>query len=227
MLTLAVMIFAWALTRHFPVVAASEMLAGTWTRAGKAVAFIGGSLVMAATSPPIIGVTGWIARYANATSAFIRIGALTLSGFLVVSGLQHFKFTPFVAMLIPAWFPGDPTILAQLAGIALIAGGVGLLLPPTTRMAALLVGVMLCSWFWIVHLPRTFVSVSDGIALFESLAFSGCAFVIAGSGQSARMAITGSTRVDRIAGARQASTATTSSVTPAATIDVVSRGETP
>jgi hypothetical protein len=39
---------------------------------------------------------------------------------------------------------------------------------------------MVFSWFWIVHIPRTLFSVSDGIAVFEALAVSGLAFVLAG-----------------------------------------------
>ena len=53
-------------------------------------------------------------------------------------------------------------------------------IPFTARLAAVLTGLMVFSWFWIVHLPRTFVSVSDGIALFEALAFSGVAWMVAG-----------------------------------------------
>jgi len=70
--------------------------------------------------------------------------------------------------------------LVWFAGVALIAGGIGLLVPRTARLAGLLSGMMVPSWFWIVHIPRTFVSVSDGIALFEALAFSSIGFVIAG-----------------------------------------------
>jgi hypothetical protein len=40
---------------------------------------------------------------------------------------------------------------------------------------------MVLSWFFIVHIPRTFTSVSDGIAVYEALAVSGIAFVLAGS----------------------------------------------
>lgn len=39
---------------------------------------------------------------------------------------------------------------------------------------------MVFSWFWLVHLPRTFTSRSDGISIFEALAVSGIAFVVAG-----------------------------------------------
>ena len=86
-----------------------------------------------------------------------------------------------MATLIPAWFPGNPILWSQFAGIALLVFGVGLLFARTAPLAALFTGLMIFSWFWIVHLPRVRMSVSDGIALFEALAFSGLAFVIAGA----------------------------------------------
>jgi len=65
--------------------------------------------------------------------------------------------------------------------MALITFGLGLLFARTAALAALLAGLMIFSWFWIVHLPRVRTSVSDGIAIFEALAFSGVALVVAGA----------------------------------------------
>jgi uncharacterized membrane protein len=168
MIGLAFLVFAWALIRHLPIIAGDEVLAGSWTRAGKALAFLGGSFAVAGTLPPM-------------KSPFITLGRFCLGSFLIVSGLQHFKFTAFVVTLIPAWIPGDATLWTRMAGVALIAGGSGLLVRRTAPVAGVLVGLMIFSWFWIVHLPRTFVSVSDGIALFEALAFSGVALLVAGA----------------------------------------------
>ena len=179
MLALALVIFVWALLRHLPIVANDALLGGSWTRLGKALTFVGGSLAVAGTMPPM--TAGALGRFSNATAQFVRLGGICLGIFLVVSGLQHFKFTPFVVTLMPAWFPGDHTWWARFAGVALIAGGLGLLFRRTMVTAALLVGLMLFSWVWIVHLPRTFVSVSDAIALFEALAFSGIALLISGA----------------------------------------------
>jgi hypothetical protein len=88
--------------------------------------------------------------------------------------------------LIPAWFPGNAVAWTRFAGVALISGSVGLLIPQTARVAALLSGIMVFSWFWIVHVPRSLGGVSDRIAVYEALAVSGIALVIAGSlyGQS-------------------------------------------
>jgi uncharacterized membrane protein len=188
-LGVAVLVVAWALLRHLPLVAADSLLAGSWTRAGKALTIFGGSLAVAATLPPVPGAStpGW-RRFMNATGPFVRLGQLSLAGFLVLTGMQHFKFTALVATLIPAWIPGSAIWWSRLAGVALIAGGVGLLFAHTAARAALATGLMIFAWFWIVHLPRVHVSVSDGIALFEALAFSGIALVVAGWLRSAAVA---------------------------------------
>lgn len=178
----ALLIFLWALLRHIPAVAADSFLAPTWTAAGKALTFFGGALAIAATLPPVAGRRHEaLAKLVNRRSELIILGRLCLGVFLLITGAQHFIYTSFVASLIPAWFPGDPVFWTYFAGVALIAGGTGLLLPWTAATAALLSGVMVFSWFWIIHVPRAFVSVSDGIAVYEALAVSGIAFVVAGS----------------------------------------------
>ena len=116
----------------------------------------------------------------NSTGPFVRLGQFCLAGFLILTGLQHFKFLEFVATLVPAWIPGDALSWSRFAGVALIAGGLGMLFSRTAALAALATGLMIFSWFWIVHLPRVHMSVSDGIALFEALGVSGIALVVAG-----------------------------------------------
>ena len=181
-LGLGVLVFTWAFLRHLPIVVADSLLAGSWTRAGKALTIVGGAFAMAATLPPLPGATtqGW-QRFVNATDAFVRLGQFSVASFLIVAGMQHFVFLEFVATLIPAWIPGDPIWWSRFAGVALIAGGLGLLYTRTAAPTALVMGLMIFSWFWIVHLPRVHTSVSDGIALFEALAVSGIALVVAGA----------------------------------------------
>jgi uncharacterized membrane protein YphA (DoxX/SURF4 family) len=160
------------------VLAGDAFLSGEWTRAGKALTFVGGFLAIGATFPKIRGAR--LSRFVNYERGFIVAGRICLGIFLVLTGIQHFMYTEFVASLIPSWFPGDAVVWTYFAGVCLISGGVGLFIPSTAPIAALLSGVMVFSWFWIVHLPRTFVGVSDSIAIFEALAVSGIAFVLAG-----------------------------------------------
>ncbi len=181
-LTLGVLVFTWSLLRQLPIVAADALFAGSWTSAGKALTFVGGLFAIAATLPPVQGATTAVwRRFANSTDPFVRSGQYCLGSFLILAGVQHFKYLAFVATLMPAWFPGNAIWWSQFAGVALFACGVGLLIPRIAALAGLLAGLMIFSWVWIVHLPRLHTSVSDDIAIFEALAFSGIAFVVAGA----------------------------------------------
>jgi uncharacterized membrane protein len=179
MLIAAILIFFWAFVRHIPIIAGDQFLSGAWTAAGKALVFLGGALAVAATFPktPSPGNT-FIAKWMNLGPEFIITARICLGIFLVIAGIQHFMYAAFVATLIPGWFPGDAVFWTYFAGVTLLAGGLGLFIPKTAPLAALLSGVMIFCWLWIVHVPRIMVSVSDNIAVFEALAFSGIAFVV-------------------------------------------------
>jgi uncharacterized membrane protein len=178
---LTAVLIATALLRHIPVVAVDSFLSGAWTRAGKALTLTGGALAVAATVQGLdVGRELRLRKSASLEHQFILAARISLGLFLIITGFQHFMYTEFVASLIPSRFPGDAVAWTYFAGVALIAGGIGLFVPQTARLAALLSGSMVFSWFWIVHIPRTVVSVSDGIAVFEALAVSGIGFVLAG-----------------------------------------------
>jgi uncharacterized membrane protein len=175
-----VLIFLWAFLRNIPGVADDSLLGVSWTKTGKALVFFGGALAIAGTLPKVQSIRNVsLLKFMNLRSEFFILGRICLGIFLIITGIQHFIFTEFVASLIPNWFPGNSVFWTYFGGVALISGGVGLLVPQTARLAAFLVGLMVFSWFWIIHIPRTFTSVSDGIAVFEALAVSGIAFVLA------------------------------------------------
>lgn len=175
------LVFGWALLRQIPVTVASPLLSVEWTNAGKALRFVGGALSVAATLPAEGGNgTAAFWRFINRRTEFILVGRVFVGVTLIVNGVQHFTFTKFVASLIPAWFPGDALAWTYFGGVALITGGLGLLMPRTSRWAALLSGGMILSWFFIVHVSREIAGVADGIAVFEALATAGMLFVIAG-----------------------------------------------
>jgi len=116
----------------------------------------------------------------------MHVARVCLGAFLISSGIQHFLFVPFVATLVPAWIPG-PRFWTYFAGVALIAGGAGLILPWTARLAGSLSGLMIFLWFVMLHIPRA-LAASDAAsrrnewtAVFEALAMSGIAFVLAAS----------------------------------------------
>lgn len=178
---LGTLILIWAFLRHLPVVAGDASLGAAWTGAGKALALFGGAFAIAGTLPVEGDGRNPLERFIYQGGKVLVLGRVCLGSFLVLAGIQHFLFIQFVASLIPRWFPGDAVFWGYFAGVALLAGGVGLFLPPTARWAALLSGLMVFSWFWIIHVPRALTSVSDAIAVFEALAVSGIAFAIAGA----------------------------------------------
>jgi hypothetical protein len=78
-----------------------------------------------------------------------------------------------------------PLFWTYFAGCALAAGAVGILIPKTVRLAGALVGLMVFSWVFLVHLPLAvrFGGTQNGnqiTAMFEALAFSGMGLMIAG-----------------------------------------------
>lgn len=160
----AILIASWALLRHIPVLFTVPFLSGAWTSAGKALVFSGGAFAVSGVKP----------------KGSILVGRWSLALFLLIAGVPHFLFAQFVATLIPRWFPGNAIFWSYFAGVALLCGGIGLLIPRTARLAAFWSGIMIFSWFWIVHVPRLNMGMSDQIAVFEALMVSGIAFLLSG-----------------------------------------------
>jgi len=168
----ALLIALWALARHLPLVAADPSFGAEWTQAGKALALTGGMLIAAGSAGS--------AR----DRVSVRIGSWCLAAFLVLGGIQHFLFAGFVKTLVPAWVPG-PLFWTYFAGVALIAGGVGLLVPLTARLAGALTGLMVFLWVLMLHIPRALEAApaarrNEWTAVFEATAFSGIALMLSG-----------------------------------------------
>jgi uncharacterized membrane protein len=152
------------LALYVPPLLASPPLSALWTNAGKALALSGGAFLVAGSS-----------------KAMIVLSRVFLSAFLIVAGVQHFLYVAFVATLVPQWIPGH-VFWTYFAGVALIAGGVGMLVPKVRRTAALLSGTMILLWVVLLHIPRAIAAPHDAnetTAVFEALAISGAAFLVA------------------------------------------------
>jgi uncharacterized membrane protein len=103
---------------------------------------------------------------------------------MILGGVQHFIYTQFVATLVPQWIP-YPVFWAYFAGVALVAGGAGLIVTKTARLAAALSGLMIFLWVVLLHVPRAMAAMpaqqrNEWTAVFEALAFAGVALTIAG-----------------------------------------------
>jgi len=155
-----------------PLAASDALFGGGWTVAGKALAFCGGALLIARAS----GSPSLDARVMR----LARLGPWFLVAFLVLCGIQHFLYGPFVVSLFPPWIPW-PLFWTYFAAVALIAGGVGLIVPLTARLAGLLTGLMIFSWVFLIHIPLALrrPTSNEITAVFEALAMSAIAWLAA------------------------------------------------
>jgi uncharacterized membrane protein len=166
-IAVAVMICGWALVRHIPLVAAAPN-GVTITFAGKALALFGGALAVAAS----------FGGKTKSDAAMLWAGRVCLGAFLIIGGVEHFIYPQFVSTLVPSWIPGA-LFWTYFAAIALIAGGIGMLVPRTARLAAFLSGLMIFLWVILLHIPRAIRAVDEAssrnewTAVFEALASPG------------------------------------------------------
>ena len=177
------LVFLWALLRHIPEVAANPSSGTVLTSTGKALTLWGGAFAVAGSVRATEGAHSDAASgTGSADQRLILIGRLCLGVFLILCGIEHFVFAQFVAPLVPAWIPGS-MFWTYFSGVALIAGGAGLILTMTARVAGALSGLMIFLWFLLLHVPRAMAvnNRNEWTAVFEALAFSGIAFVLAGS----------------------------------------------
>jgi hypothetical protein len=149
---------------------------GAWTNPLKLFAYSGGAFIVAASLPKKSGSS------VNA-ECFVPMGRIFFGIMLVVFGIEHFVYPAFVALLVPAWIPGQ-LFWTYFAGVALIGGGTGIALNIQLRIIANLVGIMLFLWLIMLHIPRAIADPytdhgNEITSVFEALGFSGIAFLIA------------------------------------------------
>jgi uncharacterized membrane protein len=166
---------------YLPQIFANPQTGFIWTNPCKTLALLGGAIILAGL--PAEGNAGGSSSLGTSSEGFRFLGWFFLSVFLVICGVQHFIYADFVDTLVPKWIPPGQRFWTYFSAVALIAGGVGLVLPKTARLAALLSGLMVFLWVLLLHLPRTVAMKTtfelDGV--FEALAISGVALLVAGT----------------------------------------------
>lgn len=173
-LAVAFIIFTAALLLHVPRALADPSMWGMlWTFAAKGFV-LGGAALIVASSFPYAGSAAMDHRFESA-------GRWLLGAFLAFCGYEHFHFASYVQVLVPKWIPG-PMFWTYFSGAALIAAGVGLVIPLTARLAAVVTGTMIFAWVVVLHLPRAMADVhnaNETTAMFEALALAGVAWLLA------------------------------------------------
>jgi uncharacterized membrane protein len=181
-LLLAATFLASFLVCYLPLLAAAPSHVGLWVNAGKALALSGCALLVAKTSP---GKSGHFyltpSVLSNTPEKLIPFGTLFLGGFFAFCGVLHFFYVHPVAELVPKWIPGH-VFWTYFSGIALIAGGAGMNVPPTARTAAVLSALMIFLWLVLLHIPRAIADLGNSnetTAVFEALAVASAALLAA------------------------------------------------
>jgi uncharacterized membrane protein YphA (DoxX/SURF4 family) len=152
---------------------------GVWEDALKELTFSGGAFIVAGSFPQENKASG----ITKLLEKLIPLGKYFLAVMMVASGIMHFVYPDFVATLVPNWIPGH-YFWTYFAGIALIAGGLGIILNIRRQLAANLLGIMIFLWLIMLHIPRAIADPHSGngnewTSVFEALAFCGIAFLLA------------------------------------------------
>ena len=166
----AALILGYSIVLHWPVAFAGPAWSGDWTNVLKAATLSAGALGVAVADgrpmPSLLSSLRALAPYAA-------------GAFFLLAGIQHFMFADFVATLVPPFIPGA-RVWTYVAGVALLAAGIGLWTPRFRQVAALLTSAMVFSWVFLVHVPLVFrVGRAEWMGVVEALGISGVCLALA------------------------------------------------
>jgi uncharacterized membrane protein len=89
----------------------------------------------------------------------MRLGRILMGAMYVTAGLAHFAFPRLYQGIMPDYMPAHRALVV-LSGVAEIAGGIGVLIPRTRRVAAWGLVILLVAVFpaniWMVQHPERF-----------------------------------------------------------------------
>jgi uncharacterized membrane protein YphA (DoxX/SURF4 family) len=106
----------------------------------------------------------------------------SLAAFLIGAAVLHVRFaSPIAQYFIPAWIPWR-LFWTYFTAAALAAGGIGLLVPLTRRLAGRLTSLMIFLWCPLIHVPRVIAepkNAGEWSGVFESLGFAAIAWLLA------------------------------------------------
>lgn len=169
--TLGIACLALALFTQLPPAVANPANIGRWVSLGKALTIAGCAFTVAASLGARLGELS--------PRIFVLYGKWSLGAFMIYSGILHFQLRGFVAGLFPPWIPFHLP-LTLIAGVFLICGGIGMMIPATTNLASLLSGIMILAWVPLIHLPLALKNLrnpGESVPVFEALAFGSLALL--------------------------------------------------
>lgn len=155
---------------------------GDWENAAKELAIASGAMIIAGSFRSKDGKL--LPSYLGRLRSFgVILFSITIASF----GIDHYLYANEVADYVPSWMP-YPLFWTLTAGIALFIAGIAMIIKIKDRLTAILLGLMILSWFIILHIPRVITANAidvggESSSAFLALAYGGIAFVIAGDRQ--------------------------------------------
>jgi uncharacterized membrane protein len=158
---------------------------GQWGDAEKELALSGGAFVIAGSFPEENPNAQKKPLFIKVLEKLIPLGGIFFSLTMISFGIDHFLYTKHIAPLVPSWIP-NAFFWTYFAAVALIGSGVAIILKIWVKPIASLLGLMIFLWLILLHIPRAiaipFANMgNEPTSALSALAFSGIAFVIAGS----------------------------------------------
>jgi hypothetical protein len=148
---------------------------GTYSGAAEQLSIATGGLIVYAASARID---------AALTARLTRLGQRAFGVCALLFGGAHFFYLSLTTPLVPKWLPPAQAFWAYATGVGFVAAGVALLTGVQARVAAILLTVMLASFFVLVHVPTLLAAPSSHWNWSETalnLTVIGVAWVVADS----------------------------------------------
>ncbi len=113
------------------------------------------------------------------------LGRYMLAVVFLVFGLMHFMKADAMQGMVPTFIPGG-VFWVYITGLALVAGAISIMIQKYTRIACILLGIMLVVFVLTIHLPSAMSSdpamMQMGMSnLLKDTAIAGGVFVLAGN----------------------------------------------
>jgi uncharacterized membrane protein len=121
--------------------------------------------------------------HAHGLDKFVPIGRLFYAIPLAVFAGEHFTIARLMAPMVPSWIPAH-VFWIYLVGVALVAAALSITVKKHAQLAATLLGIMLCLFVVLLHIPRLTAKLHDRISwavAVRELSFAGGAFAFAGA----------------------------------------------
>lgn len=168
----------WTLTR-VPVIISDPLTEISWFAVGEVGVLAAGALVLFTWLVPA-GTGSKLQRVATAHG--LTVARLIVGYSLVTYGLSHFfEFAARTVSLVPAWLPFR-TAVADLAGAAQVAAGLGVFFSIYPRLAAAAEAAMLTLFALLVWVPAVITDPklpSNWIEFLFTWALAGACWVVA------------------------------------------------